>query len=691
MSLNVVVFAGGRGSASIISALKKYRQMNLHVLVNAYDDGLSTGEMRRFVDGMLGPSDVRKNISTLIDADTPSMTALRDLLEYRLPAGTSFEHGLQILDQFASMTPVSACSTIHQHSCLIELSIVRELARFAGNMAAHIRQSAERQLQFNFADCCFGNVIFAGCYLENRNFNLAIKTLTRLFRLRGSIVNVTDGANLCLVGLKEDGTFMPNEAAIVSKQSPSRIERVFLLKRYLDDAGLATLETLPFADKVAFLREREVIPCASPESSEALRAADIIIYGPGTQHSSLLPSYLTRGIGEIIASNTEAEKIFIGNIKKDHEIQDENAATLTSKFLAYMTRFGALDHDVDSFVTRFFFQTKSSRQGDDPDYFAFNMSEFSHPQKVVLNEWESLPGRHSGDRVVEELINIVNMRAQTKLHVFPHTVSIIVPCLNEAKTIGNTLHNLTLLDFEPYGIGKEIICIDGGSTDGSFDIATSVSGIIAVQAKQNQGRGQAIRTGIEKAKGSLIVLFPSDGEYDSKDIFLIVEQLLKNEFPIVFGSRMIKCVDLSGRIKEIYGDNKWGYFTSKYGGILLSIGSLLAFNRYVSDPLTSLKGFRSGWYQKMKFESNGVDFDMEIIAKAALSRQYILEVPVRFFPRTKAQGKKTTILDGLQALLKLFYYRAFATMQQVESTRADGSFRANLNRPIGTGKYEAQR
>src|SRR5688572_22499869 len=88
--LNVVLFSGGRGTASISEALVTHPQIQLTILVNAYDDGLSTGRLRRFIPGMLGPSDVRKNLSRLIGETDSSDRAMRFLLEYRLPAPMEF-------------------------------------------------------------------------------------------------------------------------------------------------------------------------------------------------------------------------------------------------------------------------------------------------------------------------------------------------------------------------------------------------------------------------------------------------------------------------------------------------------------------------------------------------------------------------------------------------------------------------
>ncbi len=83
--INLVLFSGGSGTRSITEALLKYPQISLKILINAYDDGHSTGRLRRFIPGMLGPSDVRKNINRLMPVGERCQQALRSISDYRLP------------------------------------------------------------------------------------------------------------------------------------------------------------------------------------------------------------------------------------------------------------------------------------------------------------------------------------------------------------------------------------------------------------------------------------------------------------------------------------------------------------------------------------------------------------------------------------------------------------------------------
>lgn len=660
-SLRIVLFSGGRGTASIAEVLLQRSQVFLTVLVNTYDDGLSTGRLRRFIPGMLGPSDVRKNIARMMRSDERSGKALRFLLEYRIPESFAFEEGLKLLEHIREGLTLQALPDVA--AALDELTVrqTRTLRAFCDAFFGYCTRRAGEGDRFDFADCAIGNLLFSGCFLKNHGaFNVAVSELSALADISGRVLNVTDGENLVLVGLKEDGTLLSCEADIVARQSPSRLAEIFLLPHYLSGEEARWLVGRPAAEVAAALARRHRTPRINPEVREALTTADVIIYGPGTQHSSLLPSYLTDGVAEAISSNMSAEKVFISNILKDHEIVSETANSLTDKLVYYLNRQGALAFGWADLITTCFFQFVHADGS--PDYVRFDENSFPVPrQNVVLTNWEASPGKHSGWRVADELISIANLKLQGKVRPFHHMVSIVVPGLNEERTVRRVLHDLTLLDLHALGLSKEVLYVDGGSTDDSLAQARSVPGVKVMSLSGEEGRGAALRLGIARAAGDVIVFFPSDGEYRTADIKTLVMAIVREGFPVVFGSRAIRCMNISERIMQIYRGDRVGYLISKYGGILLSVMSLLLYNRYVADPLTGVKAFDTELLRALALRCRGVDLDLEIVAKMGRKGSYILEVPVEYMPRTKREGKKTTVWDGLKALWTLIEHRLRTT------------------------------
>ena len=114
---------------------------------------------------------------------------------------------------------------------------------------------------------------------------------------------MTCGENRILVALKEDGEVLEREARIVSAQSPSRIADLFLLEHPLDAATVKALEGLPLEKKRERLAALDARVELSPEARDAILGSDIVIYGPGTQYSSIFPSYKTRGLAEALRSS----------------------------------------------------------------------------------------------------------------------------------------------------------------------------------------------------------------------------------------------------------------------------------------------------------------------------------------------------------------------------------------------------
>lgn len=654
--LQVALFSGGRGTGSITDALLKHPDIELTLLVNTYDDGLSTGLLRRLIPGMLGPSDVRKNISRFLQHSKDSQSqALLFLVEYRFPTEFTKESALELLRQFVGWNSVP-----YQHELImarekLSVSQMREASDYISAFLNHYTALGEPSW-FTFSDVSFGNLFFAGCYLlHDKDFNKTIIAFSDFARLGHHVLNITNGENRVLMGMKKNGIFLQDEASVVGPQDNSLIGEIFLLPRYLRADEITTHSET--TDMVRFLHEHEQLPFLQPAAREALEKADIIIYGPGTQYSSLFPSYLTIGVAEAIQANTHAEKIFIANIARDYDILGEDATTLVKGFLANMSRKNTVSVNCQQLVSRFFFQKPETSDREGTPYVPFDAKEFEYPlEQVTWLDWEGEAGKHSGSRTVAELLTVVEKKLEKRIRHISQKISIIVPALNEERTIANVLGDLTNLQFPDMDLEKEIIFVDGGSSDRTFDIAMSIPNVRTYVVSGVSGKGKALRLGMEKAKGDILVFFPADGEYVVGDISRVIRPLLQQEFPVVFGSRAFRSTDLTGTLRRIYGTRGFSYFTSKYGGIALSVVTLLMYNRFISDPLTSIKGFNARIFRDMRFISNGFDFDIELIAKIARSGHVILEVPVSYTARTVEQGKKITLWDGVACLLTLFQF-----------------------------------
>ena len=230
-----------------------------------------------------------------------------------------------------------------------------------------------------------------------------------------------------------------------------------------------------------------------------------------------------------------------------------------------------------------------------------------------------------------------------------HSLSIIIPAYNEEQTIRKLLDKVcavTLIE----GISKEILVIDDGSSDSTNDIVAEyvsslgVKNIRLISKERNQGKGAALRKGIEVATGDFIIIQDADLEYDPEDYNLLLPHLLNGE-KVVYGSRFLR--------KE----NKHSYQSFYYGGLLVTFFTNLLFLQKLTDEPTCYKAFETNFLKSIPLKCTGFAFCPEVTAKTAKKGIKIKEVPIHYYPRSIEQGKKIKWTDGLDALWTLLKYR----------------------------------
>jgi glycosyltransferase involved in cell wall biosynthesis len=266
-------------------------------------------------------------------------------------------------------------------------------------------------------------------------------------------------------------------------------------------------------------------------------------------------------------------------------------------------------------------------------------------------------GKHSTSRTLRELISIINDHFESPVIKFStNLVSIIVPVLDEVRTISTVLDSLISLKKNSKLYSYEIICVDGGSNDGTKEILEKYKTQVAIINSSEFGKGICVREGLKKAHGDLIVLFPGDLEYSTKDIEKILQSLKSQEFGMSIGTRAYDSKDLNNRLISIYNKKSLTYYLSKYGGLMISLVFLLKYQRIVSDPLSSVKAFNIRVIRDMKFKSTGFDFDIELISELFKTKNVLLEVPVSYNARSVDQGKKMVAKEGLSCLMRVLFH-----------------------------------
>lgn len=401
--LNVVIINGGRGAAALIPQLLARQGLMVTSVVNAYDDGKSTGEIRRFF-GMLGPSDIRKVQELMLPLDD-SYGANLHLFQYRYPKECSRQEALAELQLFAS-GETNKLTGINIDNPMICSAIRRYITEFLNGLTLIEKVKGET---FSFSDCSIMNIIYAGVFLESgRNIERATLAIGRLFKLRG-LVLPTSIESKHLVAMRENGDMLYTEAEIVELRSNVRIERIYLLDGELDRERF---ENLSKDEKRQYLQSHHCYVGVSPRVQLALKQADIIIYSAGTQHSSLYPTYLSVGLAEHIADNKSAFKVFVTNIGADYETPSYQASDYLRGAWRYLNLSDSRRYDASELFDVVLLN--SSRLKDEETYVEFDEQGFTDlPVRRVIGNFESAvsPGKHDGALTVHTILDLYDKAA----------------------------------------------------------------------------------------------------------------------------------------------------------------------------------------------------------------------------------------------------------------------------------------
>lgn len=226
------------------------------------------------------------------------------------------------------------------------------------------------------------------------------------------------------------------------------------------------------------------------------------------------------------------------------------------------------------------------------------------------------------------------------------TLSIVIPAYNEERFIGALLQQIQAVDLEALGIDKQIIVIDDCSTDRTAEIAASVGGVTLKRMPVNGGKGKAVRAGIGAATGEYLIIQDADLEYDPNDYVPMLKALLSGRGDVVYGSRYL------GR-----GRHPNQSLAAYIGGRSLSVVAWVFTGRYLTDTVTALKLFHREQLTGITLETSGFELDHEITAKMARRGARIVEVPIRYLPRSREEGKKIGLRDWFIAIRTFARYR----------------------------------
>ena len=222
-------------------------------------------------------------------------------------------------------------------------------------------------------------------------------------------------------------------------------------------------------------------------------------------------------------------------------------------------------------------------------------------------------------------------------------LSVLVPVYNEHATVETLLQRVLAVP-----VDKEVVVVDDGSRDGTRDVLAELAKRLPIRVifhEQNRGKGAAIRTALAEARGEIVIIQDADLEYDPADYPKLIAPIVRGETNVVYGSRYMG------------HDNPLPLTHFKVAVLLLNAMANVLYGTRLTDEATCYKVFRASLIRSIPLRCERFEFCPEVTAKVSKRGEKIVEIPIRYHYRTKAEGKKIGWSDGFEAIWTLLRYR----------------------------------
>ena len=222
-------------------------------------------------------------------------------------------------------------------------------------------------------------------------------------------------------------------------------------------------------------------------------------------------------------------------------------------------------------------------------------------------------------------------------------LSVMIPAFNEERTLDLILKHV----LERPEVG-EVIAVDDGSTDKTWTIlegwAARDSRLRAFRQEQNQGKGAALRRAISEVRMPFALVQDADLDYDPRDYPTLLQPLIEGRADVVYG------------VRGFAGQTAFSFWFVM-GNKAVTFAANVLFDSYISDLESGYKALRADLWRKLNLRGNRFDIEPDITARVLRLGYRIHEAPIRYYARSRAEGKKLTWFDGVRAIVKLLALR----------------------------------
>lgn len=316
---NIVAFCGGRGSESFIKAWNLSQNNNLSLVINAYDDGLSTGRIRDYIPQFLGPSDFRKNIvHYLYSCSDEFKLEIAKILEKRIESKAEL---IKILDNLEKKVTTPYVGRVY--------------ASFIKSINEFLAYEKENVSDFDYSDCAFGNLILAGFYLQNDfDFQRAIDQALNIMEINCQLLTASNENNISLIATTTENEFLGKESLIVNGLYRGSINRLGFMNSDLLHSENAFISGIKSEVEIRKILEKCIVPKPNSKAEKNIISSDILCFLPGTQNSSLFPSYLI--LHKAIKESKASIKVLVLNLNRDLDMANWQRSDILKNALKNM-------------------------------------------------------------------------------------------------------------------------------------------------------------------------------------------------------------------------------------------------------------------------------------------------------------------------------------------------------------------